>query len=423
MVKNGLILSLEEITLTSNDVVLKIENVGKDYILGAVTGETFKDALRQRRKNRKNTSDNLQVHNKVFTALDDVSLEIRRGECVGIIGSNGAGKSTLLKLISRITSPTRGNIYIDGKVSSMLEVGTGFHPELTGRENIYLNGSILGMRRQEIDAKLDSIIEFSECQEFIDTPVKRYSSGMYVKLAFSVAAHLDSDIMIMDEVLAVGDIKFQHKCLDKMREIAKTEGRTILYVSHNMETVHNLCDRCVVLEHGRLAFDGTVEEAVKKYNGVHVKTETTSDYARYMRPGWLQRDDVRLTWAEYPDKDNNVFTDDKMRILFKYKNYKATEKAGIRVEFMSDTDHPFATQVFENVINGEVGDEGDFDVTVDLSKIQPGTYQTFYTVYVLNPYDDGVDLDCVRGLDVTIERDHVQGELKWRANSWGSIKL
>ncbi|SHJ34838.1 ABC transporter ATP-binding protein [Pseudobutyrivibrio xylanivorans] len=409
--------------MTNNDVVLKIENVGKDYILGTVTGETLKDALRQRRKNKKGADDELQVHNKVFTALDDVSLEIRRGECVGLIGSNGAGKSTLLKLISRITSPSRGRIYIDGKVSSMLEVGTGFHPELTGRENIYLNGSILGMRRQEIDAKLDSIIEFSECQEFIDTPVKRYSSGMYVKLAFSVAAHLDSDIMIMDEVLAVGDIKFQHKCLDKMREIAKTEGRTILYVSHNMETVHNLCDRCIVLQHGKLAFDGSVEEAVKKYNGVDVKTETTSDYAGYMRPGWLQRDDVRLTWAEYPDKDNNVFTDDKMRILIKYKNIKEVQKAGIRVEFMSDTDHPFATQVFDNVVNGMPGDEGEFEVVVDLSKIQPGTYQTFYTVYVLNPYDDGVDLDCVRGLDVTIEREHIQGELKWRANSWGSIKL
>ena len=409
--------------MANNDVVLKIENVGKDYILGTVTGETFKDALRQRRKNRKGSSDNLQVHNNTFTALDGVSLEIHRGECVGIIGSNGAGKSTLLKLISRITSPTRGSIYIDGKVSSMLEVGTGFHPELTGRENIYLNGSILGMRRQEIDAKLDSIIEFSECQEFIDTPVKRYSSGMYVKLAFSVAAHLDSDIMIMDEVLAVGDIKFQHKCLNKMREIAKTEGRTILYVSHNMETVHNLCDRCIVLQHGGLVFDGSVEEAVKRYNGVHVKTETTSDYARYMRPGWLQRDDVRLTWAEYPDKSNSVFTDDKMRILFKYKNYKEVQKAGVRVEFMSDTDHPFATQIFENVIDGKIGEEGELEITVDLSKIQPGTYQTFYTVYVLNPYDDGVDLDCVRGLDVTIERDHIPGELKWRANSWGSIKL
>lgn len=423
MPKSGPILELEETILMNNDVVLKIDNVGKDYILGTVTGETFKDALRRRKLKSKGVDDTLQGHNKVFTALDDVSLEIHRGECVGIIGSNGAGKSTLLKLISRITSPTRGNIYIDGKVSSMLEVGTGFHPELTGRENIYLNGSILGMRRQEIDEKLASIIDFSECMEFIDTPVKRYSSGMYVKLAFSVAAHLDSDIMIMDEVLAVGDIKFQHKCLDKMREIAKTEGRTILYVSHNMDTVHNLCDRCIVLQHGRLAFDGSVDEAVKLYNGVQFKTEISSDYTKYMRPGWLQKDDVRLTWAEYIDKDNNLFSDDKMRILFKYKNISNVRNAGLRVEFMSDSDHPFATQIFENVIGGIAGEEGEFEVTVDLSMIQPGTYKTFYTVYVLNPYDEGVDLDCVRGLELTIERNHIPGELKWRANSWGSIKL
>ncbi|WP_022767887.1 ABC transporter ATP-binding protein [Butyrivibrio sp. NC2007] len=409
--------------MNDNDVVLKIENVGKDYILGTVTGETLKDAIRRRRNLKKGVSSDDLVHNSVFTALDDVSLEIRRGECIGIIGSNGAGKSTLLKLISRITIPTRGRIFIDGKVSSMLEVGTGFHPELTGKENIYLNGSILGMRRQEIDAKLDSIIEFSECQEFIDTPVKRYSSGMYVKLAFSVAAHLDSDIMIMDEVLAVGDIKFQHKCLDKMKEIARTEGRTILYVSHNMETVHNLCDRCIVLNHGRLVFDGSVDDAVKMYNGVNVKTETTADFARYIRPGWLGRDDVRLSWAEFSDKNDNVFKDDKMNILFRYKNNADVHNAGIRIEFTSDSDHPFATQVFNNVIDGPDGSEGEFCVSVDLSKIQNGTYQTYYTVFVLDPYDDGVDLDCVRGLDVTIAREHVPGEIKWRASSWGSVKL
>ncbi|MBQ3028002.1 MAG: ABC transporter ATP-binding protein, partial [Lachnospiraceae bacterium] len=212
------------------DSILKVEAVGKDYMLGAVTGETLKEAFRKRKAES-------ELHNKKFTALDSVSFEVKRGETVGLIGSNGAGKSTLLKLISRITAPTRGTIYIDGRVASMLEVGTGFHQELTGRENIYLNGSILGMSKKEIDEKLDSIIEFSECGEFIDTPVKRYSSGMYVKLAFSVAAHLDSEIMIMDEVLAVGDVKFQQKCLNKMKEVAEKEGRTILYVSHNMATV------------------------------------------------------------------------------------------------------------------------------------------------------------------------------------------
>ena len=193
--------------MMEDNLILRVSNIGKDYILGTVTGETLKDAIRRRRK-----ADNGKIHNESFTALDDVSFEVERGETLGIIGSNGAGKSTLLKLLSRITTPTRGEIFIDGKVASLLEVGTGFHPELTGRENIYLNGAILGMSRKEIDSKLESIIEFSECEKFIDTPVKRYSSGMYVKLAFSVSAHLDADILIMDEVLAVGDVKFQHKC-------------------------------------------------------------------------------------------------------------------------------------------------------------------------------------------------------------------
>jgi len=179
-----------------------------------------------------------------------------------VIGANGAGKSTLFKLLARVTAPTEGAIGVKGRISSMLEVGTGFHGELTGRENIYLNGAILGMKRQEIDACIDQIIAFSECEEFIDTPVKRYSSGMYVKLAFAVAAHLNSELLLMDEVLAVGDMHFQKKCLDKMTQLSNDEQKTILYVSHNMETIRTLCNRCIVLEKGHLVFDGEPEEAI-----------------------------------------------------------------------------------------------------------------------------------------------------------------
>lgn len=408
---------------TDENVVLKIENVGKDYILGAVTSDTLKDAIKYRRMQRSGKAFTGELHNKVFTALDGVSLQINRGECVGIIGSNGAGKSTFLKLISRITSPTRGSIYIDGKVASMLEVGTGFHPELTGRENIYLNGSILGMTKKEIDDKIESIIDFSEVREFIDTPVKRYSSGMYVKLAFSVSAHLDSDIMIMDEVLAVGDIQFQHKCLKKMKEIAKTEGRTVLYVSHNMDTVRNLCDRCIVLNKGHLIFDGSVEDATKLYNGDDVKTETTIDLEKYIRPGWLGRDDVRLQWAEYTGKQDNKVEGDLISIAMKYKIYKPVKKAGIRVELFEDECKPFATQVYTELISGEKGDAGEFTLDLDLSKIANGTYHTFYTVYTLDPYDTGVDLDCVQGLDIIIDRNHTPGTLKWRGGSWGNVRL
>ena len=409
----------------NKDLVLKIENVGKDYMLGAVTGDTLKDAVKLKLQSSKRKQvDEASLHNRFFSALDDVSFTVSRGECVGIIGSNGAGKSTLLKLISRITTPTRGHISINCKVASMLEVGTGFHPELTGRENIYLNGSILGMKQSEIDEKIDSIIEFSECQDFIDTPVKRYSSGMYVKLAFSVAAHLDADIMIMDEVLAVGDIKFQHKCLNKMKEIAKNEGRTVLYVSHNMDTVSTLCDRCLVLNHGRLVFDGAVDEAIRLYNGAEVKTNTTADFAKYIRPGWLQRDDIRLTWAEYVDYENEEVTGDSLEISFKYKCNKETSNVGIRVELMDErVERPFATQAFYNIAQGNAGDIGEFSVCVDLSKIVNGNYKTFYTLFVLSPYDDGIDLDCVSGLEIKINRPHKEGDLKWRQNSWGNVKL
>src|SRR5712692_6188799 len=199
-----------------------------------------------------------------FWALKDVSFEVKHGEVVGIIGRNGAGKSTLLKILSRITEPTTGQVQIDGRVASLLEVGTGFHPELTGRENIFLNGAILGMRRAEIARKFDEIVDFSEIEQFLDTPVKHYSSGMYVRLAFAVAAHLDPEILIVDEVLAVGDVAFQKKCLGKMNEVSKS-GRTVLFVSHNMAAVENLCQRGVVLERGRVVFDGTAKDAVQHY--------------------------------------------------------------------------------------------------------------------------------------------------------------
>ena len=199
-------------------------------------------------------------------ALNGVSFEVKKGEAIGLIGHNGTGKSTLLKLLTRVTAPTSGKIYLNGRVASMLEVGTGFHGELTGRENVYMNGAILGMTKKEIDAKMEDIIEFSEVREFIDTPVKRYSSGMFVKLAFSVAAHLDAEIMLMDEVLAVGDMAFQNKCINKMKEVANS-GRTIIYVSHNMNTIRRLCNRCVVLNKREVEFVGDVGEAISVYMG------------------------------------------------------------------------------------------------------------------------------------------------------------
>lgn len=401
------------------EIVLKVENIGKDYILGTVSGETLKDALRKRR------GEVEELHNETFTALDNVSFEVKRGETLGIIGANGAGKSTLLKIISRITSPSRGIITIDGKVASLLEVGTGFHPELTGRENIYLNGSILGMSRKEIDSKIDSIIEFSECEKFIDTPVKRYSSGMYVRLAFAVSSHLEADILIMDEVLAVGDVKFQHKCINKMREIAAQEHRTILYVSHNMESVRRLCNRCVILDHGRLVYDGDTNEACKRYFGNESKkTATYADYTDYVRPGWLGRDDVRILTAEYSGNKGIITDNEKLRIKLNWRIIKPVENVGVRVELTNNEERAFATAVFYDKIEGNINDKGESILEVDLSQVANGNYKTFYTVFYLDQFGNGIDLDNVKGIDINIERPKDETEpLNWRNDSWGNIRL
>ena len=256
-----------------SDRLLEVDHVSKQYRLGMIGGGTLHGDLtswfaRVRGKDDPNVKIGAEHRAKkgLFWALKDVSFNVDRGDAVAIIGRNGAGKSTILKLISRITAPTEGEIRIRGRVASLLEIGTGFHPELSGRDNIYLNGAILGMSRAETTSKLKEIIEFSEIEQFIDTPVKRYSSGMYVKLAFAVAAHLDPDVMICDEVLAVGDLAFQQKCLNKMSEIAR-DGRAVLYVSHNMRTVSQLCNRGIYLEQGQVGYDGTTEHAIELYGG------------------------------------------------------------------------------------------------------------------------------------------------------------
>lgn len=245
---------------------IRVESLGKRYRLGErAAHDTLRDAIGSLTNilgaRRRGVDECGRV---ILEALADVSFTVQRGEVVGVIGRNGAGKSTLLKILSRITAPSSGCARILGRVGSLLEVGTGFHPELTGRENIFLNGAILGMRRREIEEKFDRIVDFSEIATFLDTPVKRYSSGMYTRLAFAVAAHLDPEILLVDEVLAVGDVAFQQKCLGKIDDVARS-GRTVLFVSHNMATVRSLCSRCLVLRGGRLIFDGATDEAISLY--------------------------------------------------------------------------------------------------------------------------------------------------------------
>ncbi|HEX5171545.1 MAG TPA: ABC transporter ATP-binding protein [Cyclobacteriaceae bacterium] len=246
-----------------SDIAVKVENLGKKFLIGhQIEGDLRRSFVGKFRNLI--ASSNGQSREE-FWALKDVSFEIKKGEAVGIIGRNGAGKSTLLKILSRITDPTSGRFEINGRVSSLLEVGTGFHSELTGRENIYLNGTILGMRRIEIKKKFDAIVDFSGVEKFIDTPVKHYSSGMKVRLAFSVAAHLEPEILIVDEVLAVGDVEFQKKCLGKMDEVSKKEGKTILFVSHNMGVINNLCKGGIWLKQGQVNYTGEINKTIELY--------------------------------------------------------------------------------------------------------------------------------------------------------------
>ena len=258
------------------NIVIKAENISKQYRLGQVgTGTISHDLNRFWHKIRGKEDPYLKIgetndrttkgDSDYVWSLRDINFEIQQGDAVGIIGRNGAGKSTLLKLLSRVTKPTTGNIYTKGRIASLLEVGTGFHPEMTGRENIFLNGAILGMTRKEITRKFDEIVDFSGVERYIDTPVKRYSSGMYVRLAFAVAAHLESEILIVDEVLAVGDAEFQKKCLGKMGDVTKGEGRTVLFVSHNMAAVKTLCSKGIILENGYLTYSGDADSCINNY--------------------------------------------------------------------------------------------------------------------------------------------------------------
>lgn len=411
------------------DTVIEIENLKKRYKLGTIGGGTLRGEIQSRLALMRGKEDPNSIigqsgnYNKIFWALKGVDFKVKRGERIGIIGHNGAGKSTLLKILSRITAPTEGKIRIRGRIASMLEVGTGFHGELTGRENIYLNAAILGMTKSEVDEKIDDIIAFSECEDFIDTPVKRYSSGMYVKLAFSVAAHLDSEIMIMDEVLAVGDVSFQNKCLKKMREIAENENRTILYVSHNMATIRKLCDRCVVLDHGKVSYDGDVDKAIDIYLG-----QDANGNSYFMEGPQRLGEKGRIISFELISSDEKIFdqnsvikakvgvhafydlTEMHIRFLVKYMD---TSIAGTffssKIELKKNTDNFFYVELPLKVLP-----EGDFYIRLVLSHCENnGTWTDYASV-------EQADLFTVKQC-----KENYLGmnwEEGWR-NNYGSVNL
>ncbi len=374
--------------------VIEISNLSKIYRLGEIgTGTISRDLERWFRMKILGQDDpfiilgqqnipSVRGSSDLVFSLKDINLEIKQGDAIGIIGKNGAGKSTLLKIISRVTSPTSGRIRIKGRVASLLEVGTGFHPELTGRENIYLNGAILGMRKKEISRKMDEIIEFSGVERYIDTPVKRYSSGMYVRLAFAVSAHLESEILIVDEVLAVGDAEFQKKCLGKMGDVSSSEGRTILFVSHNMSAIRKLCSGGIVLKDGAMAFNGSSEDAVRLYlsenNYEKLSAEKHIDL--------IEEKDFQLIYAKVCDDNFNlrsVFECDEDLLLF-FK-FRVKQKIPGLYGYLKLTKTESETAVLvsdSNDITMNFFDQsplGDAEVTVRIPKrtLGPGNYTVY----------------------------------------------
>ncbi len=325
-----------------------------------------------------------------FWALRNVEFEVKAGEIVGIIGHNGAGKSTLLKILSRITKPTSGRIELNGRVGSLLEVGTGFHPELTGRENIYLNGSILGMRRSEIQASFDEIVDFAETGRFLDTPVKRYSSGMYVRLAFAVAAHLPCEILVVDEVLAVGDVSFQRKCMDKMSEVGRT-GRTILLVSHNLSSIKSLCHNVVTMERGRVIDAGPADEQVASYFNRLVELSKYSLAERKDRSGnGLSR--VKNVYFENEQRDRvtQIFVGDPLRIKIDYESHQV----GLVPEVALSCFSLDGVKVFhvDNKNRGQaiapLAESGEFLCSIPRVNLTPGTYHFNVQISVKNEVCD-----------------------------------
>ncbi len=411
------------------DIAIKISDLKKQYTLGAIGGKTLSADLnmwwakvRGKENPYAKIGEDTSNYGQKFYALNGINLEIKKGEAVGIIGTNGAGKSTLLKLLSRVTAPTEGEICINGRVTSMLEVGTGFHPELTGRENIYMNGAILGMTKAEIDSKMEEIIDFSECRQFIDTPVKRYSSGMYVKLAFSVAAHLDSDIMIMDEVLAVGDMKFQQKCLGKMDDAAHGEGKTILYVSHNMTTIRQLCSRCIVLAHGQVIYDGDVETAIEAYMGENKVSDACTDITGVKRAPEFADHKVTMEKIIVENDRGQYSVGDVIKGSLYVDSPKNIDNVHLRIIVKHADGTPITMSTSSSCVAFHKG-INIIDFVLDTSMLAPGRYNLGFVVYNVNEFGTDDTLDGVHSVYVfqVSGGEGFNNNMEWKNKYWGYV--
>ena len=412
-------------------VAIRLSGVKKRYKLGQIGGATLTEELQSwwaRVRGREDPNVPIGVDQrligKTFMALNGIDLTVYQGEALGIIGSNGAGKSTMLKLLSRVTAPTEGEIDIYGRVASMLEVGTGFNGEMTGRENIYMNGAILGMTKAEIDAKMEEIIDFSEVREFIDTPVKRYSSGMFVKLAFSVAAHLDSEIMIMDEVLAVGDMAFQKKCLDKMRSAATVDGRTVLYVSHNMNTIQRLCDRCVVLDKGKIIFDGDVEEAISIYSqnlyDHSSEGQTEFDLRETPNRSPYTPGTARITHLKLLGKERAIYTaGEPVRFRVRVETKREYQELWFRFELRYSDETPIGAMPGVPLGAFRAGDAREFEIEVNPPRVANGKYRVDLVLFEKDEFGNSFDQELMLPAFLF----EMQGEEKvvWDHRNWGHV--
>jgi lipopolysaccharide transport system ATP-binding protein len=410
-----------------SDVAIHVENLGKLYRIGErqrykALRDTLTDTLYApfraaasllSGRNGHNHSASNGLSESEFWALKDVSFEIKKGEVVGTIGRNGAGKSTLLKILSRITKPTEGYVRINGRVGSLLEVGTGFHPELTGRENTYLNGAIIGMRKKEIDRKFDEIVAFAEIEKFIDTPVKFYSSGMYIRLAFAVAAHLEPEILLVDEVLAVGDLAFQNKCLDKMRQISGV-GRTILFVSHNLQAIRNLCQRCLLILDGALVMDGDPNQVIANYYKklrsleIGVNTRLFDPHVR-RGSGRARFSNLRITDQEIGEPRFEFQIGETIRFDIRYQVFEVLEGLYLLIYLKSMSYKEWVTgarfSLFGDRVSG--GRCGRVVVEFPNNNLRPGDYPLYFRLEDKNahPYDviDGLSAPLTITTDKSVD--------------------
>jgi len=418
-----------------SNIVIQAENISKQYRLGDIsTGSLSHDINRlwYKIRGKENpylkigeSNDRTQKGNSEYVwSLRDIDFEIEQGDAVGIIGRNGAGKSTLLKILSKVTQPTTGSIKTKGRIASLLEVGTGFHPELSGRENIFLNGAILGMRKHEIKRKFDAIVDFAGVERYIDTPVKRYSSGMYVRLAFAVAAYLESEILIVDEVLAVGDLDFQKKCLGKMGEVSKGEGRTVLFVSHNMDAIANLCNTAILLQNGQIRQRGNIKDVVNEYislnKGNFNRGGVIEVDGKYRSNSQLSMD-VMIKEVYFENNEFAFATDRPLVVnlkVFANKNIHEFRAAGSIIDIKDRAVGAFFGDENLSILEGE---EKIITCTIPVHRLAKGDYYMSFSVGKGNPTTGLKDFDVVFEV-IAFEINMVNGAyfIDWK-DQWGSI--